>query len=144
MYQIIFAGLALTPFTQADLDQLLMRSRAKNHLLKISGLMLYKDSCFVQVLEGPDKLVQDLWSTIEMDFRLQSTACLSSKAIVEREFGERPMGFVNIPALNKEQRPDLAEFLAEFLAEVMTPEALAKKPGRARELLEIFRKHAAG
>ena len=140
MYQIIFAGLALTPFTQPDLDQLLARSREKNQMMNITGLMLYKDSCFIQVIEGPDKHVQDLWASIEMDFRLQTTACFSSKAIVKREFGDRPMAFTNIPALTKEQCPDLAEFLAE----AMTPDVLAKKPGRARELLEILRKYATG
>ena len=140
MYQIIFAGQALTPFTPPDLEQLLERSREKNRRLNVTGLMLYKDSCFIQVLEGPDREVRDLWSTIELDFRLLSATCLSSKAIARREFGEWSMGFADIPVLIKEKCPDLAAVLAE----VMTPDALAKKPGRARELLELFHKYSAG
>lgn len=137
MYQIIFGGQALTPFTRDDLEELLRKSREKNRLLKISGLMIYKDSSFIQVLEGPDQAVRDLYATIEMDFRLTTVACLSSKPVVEREFGERTLGFCNISALTQEERPDLAAFLAE----VMSPDTLAKKPGRARELLEAFRRN---
>ena len=137
MYQIIYGATALTPFTPADLEELLRKSREKNRMLKISGLMLYKDGSFIQVLEGPDKEVRELYATIELDFRLQTVICLSQKAIEEREFGERPMGFANVTALTEAERPDLAYFRAES----MTPETLATKPNRARELLELFRRN---
>lgn len=137
MYQIIYVSSAQTPFTAEDLAELLRKARDKNRMLKVTGLLLYKDGNFIQVLEGQEGTVKQLYATIEQDFRHHSIIKLSEATIPAREFGDWAMGFTDIAALTEADRPGLSTFLAES----MTPETLAKTPSRARVLLETFRKN---
>jgi hypothetical protein len=50
--QVVYASTALQAFTKPELQALLQEIRPKNAELGITGLLLYKDGNFMQVLEG--------------------------------------------------------------------------------------------
>jgi hypothetical protein len=52
MFSIVYVSSALKPFSKTDLLTLLEKSRENNTSLGISGMLLYKDGNFMQVLEG--------------------------------------------------------------------------------------------
>ena len=135
MRQIIYVSSASKPFTPDELAELLRQARAKNRRLDITGLLLYKDGNFIQVLEGPDQAVADLYQTIQRDLRHKTIISMSNRQIEAREFGDWEMGFTDIAALTEEDKPGLSTFLSES----MTPETLSLTPTRARILLQSFR-----
>lgn len=51
------------------MHQLLEAARCFNVERRISGLLLYSAGRFVQVLEGPEDAVQNLYATIQQDAR---------------------------------------------------------------------------
>lgn len=56
-------------FSEGEPVSLLQQSRENNLRLGITGLLLYKDLDFTQVIEGEDSTVQKLSSRIERDPR---------------------------------------------------------------------------
>jgi hypothetical protein len=95
MLQIIYASAASKPFTHRELVALLKIVREKNSAASISGMLLYHEGSFLQVLEGPDKDVDALYSKIQLDPRHGSFMLLLREPVQGREFENWSMGFVD-------------------------------------------------
>jgi Sensors of blue-light using FAD len=137
MVSLVYVSSATCEFPEADLVALLRRSREKNARLDITGMLLYKDGNFMQVLEGPDESVRRLVGTIRADDRHRGVIQLLERQIEQREFSDWTMGFQNLndPALR--DTPGYSEFMNEPL----DSEAFRTDPSRARRLLEVFRRN---
>ncbi len=61
MLSLIYVSSSTRAFSDADLVALLEQSQEKNARLDITGMLLYKDGNFMQVLEGPDDAVRQLF-----------------------------------------------------------------------------------
>src|SRR5205823_4304594 len=55
--EIIYASASVQPFSSRQLTDLLARARAHNRTVAVSGLLLYHQGSFLQVLEGADSVV---------------------------------------------------------------------------------------
>lgn len=95
MQQIVYASAACDPFSGHALRILLQQSRTRNAMYKVSGMLLYHEGSFLQILEGPPDAVEYLYSSIERDPRHTRTKVLLRKKIAQREFAEWTMGFVD-------------------------------------------------
>jgi hypothetical protein len=62
--KIIYASASVKPFSSKQLTDLLAKARAKNGTLHVSGLLLYHQGSFLQVLEGEDSVVSALYERI--------------------------------------------------------------------------------
>lgn len=93
MLQLIYASAATVEFTSADLQQLLKTSRDNNEAIDVSGMLLYHEGSFLQILEGEEKDVAPLYAKIEKDERHTNTRILLRAEIEERSFGNWRMGF---------------------------------------------------
>ena len=65
MFHLVYFSSATKEFTKPELQKLLDEGRKKNSKLGVTGMLLYKDGNFMQVLEGEEKVVTKLISTIE-------------------------------------------------------------------------------
>ena len=92
MYQILYRSRATQPFSEAQLQELLARSRTHNAKLHVSGLLLYKDGRFVQVLEGPEEAVRALYARIQYDPRHSQVVTVREGPCPQRRFAEWTMG----------------------------------------------------
>lgn len=137
MLQIIYVSSAKTLFSSAELVELLRKAREKNTRLGITGMLLYKDGNFIQVLEGPDDKVSELFATISQDPRHRAIIAMSRRSIEKTEFGDWSMGFTDMAGLTETDMPGLNSYLDESFS----PETLSQNPTRARLLLETFRKN---
>lgn len=133
MLSVVYVSSATAPFSEAELVELLAHSREKNRRLDVTGMLLYHDGNFIQVLEGPAGAVQQLYDTIGADPRHRGVIRLLTRNIEEREFPESAMGFVNLndPALR--ELPGYTEFLNQPLEKCDS--------GMAWRLLEVFRRN---
>lgn len=95
MLQIIYASAATRKISSEELRDILIKARANNEALGVSGMLVYDDGSFIQVLEGPSEAVSALVERIKGDPRHTQFRLLSRRDIEAREFGEWSMGFAD-------------------------------------------------
>jgi len=93
MYHIIYLSRAVREPTPAELVALLLEARSHNEQVGITGALAYGDMQFMQVIEGEEAAVTDLYERIARDPRHQSVFKLADKAIAERSFDSWSMAF---------------------------------------------------
>lgn len=94
LIQLVYASAATTRFGSEDLNELLALARNNNASLSVSGILLFHDGTFFQVLEGIREDVETLYNKIELDPRHDNVLLLANNEIQERNFGDWSMGFV--------------------------------------------------
>ena len=104
MKYIVYVSQASRPFSEDQLTDLLLHSRERNTKDGISGLLIYRFNHdfnrgnFVQVLEGPDSSLENVWSRISKDKRHHTVVVVEEGCIATRMFENWSMGFKNIEA----------------------------------------------
>jgi len=93
VYTLAYASSSTHPLTQEDLDELLEVARKKNKKKGITGILLYHDGNFMQVLEGPRERVLETYTLIENDPRHKGIIRLLSRFFPTRNFDEWSMGY---------------------------------------------------
>ncbi len=115
MVETIYASRATGPMEEADLDELLRRARAKNQTLGVTGVLLYHEGSFLQVLEGPRRIVARLLAQIDEDPRHDRIRLLRHQEIAVRRFETWAMGFLRsvegVAALGHRAEPGFVDFL---------------------------------
>ena len=103
IYHVLYRSQATPAPTEADLQALLEWSRFYNAQHQITGLLLYSDGCFVQLLEGPKATVRALYARIQQDARHTQVVTLSDGPGPQRWFTDWYMAFgrVAAPALHQ-------------------------------------------
>jgi hypothetical protein len=133
---MIYASSATELFTQDELESLLEKSRRNNQAVGISGLLLYKDGNFMQLLEGPQEAVAATLKRIELDRRHRGVIRLYQCDQTEREFGDWSMGFKRLDAGSV----PAMEGYSDFLKRPLNDEAFLQNPSKALQLLLSFKK----
>lgn len=93
VFQLVYISAATHDFTDSELEELLANARRNNLELGLSGMLIYHENCFIQVLEGPENVVQQLFSKIEEDPRHANTRVLFKGEVKGRSFKDWTMGF---------------------------------------------------
>jgi hypothetical protein len=93
MHHIIYGSRAVRPFSDDDLLTLLLQARSYNLLHDISGALVYSQGQFMQVLEGDQQALNELYERIARDPRHNQLVRYADKAITERSFEEWSMAF---------------------------------------------------
>jgi len=90
---IAYASRAADPFDHARLVELLTESRANNSRDGITGMLVYSDPDFIQILEGPDAAVRALLERIGRDPRHTDVRVLLDEPATERKYSTWSMGY---------------------------------------------------
>lgn len=94
MIALTYVSTSTMDFGDEDLVKLLETEHEHNAKANISGLLLYNGAgTFIQVLEGDDDAVDDLYKHIKTDTRHRRVTRLSRETILERTFANWKMGF---------------------------------------------------
>lgn len=132
LFQIVYVSAATKPFTSDELVALLDRSRANNARVAVTGMLLYHDGNFMQVLEGREADVLQVYERISRDPRHKRCLILTRQAVAERTFGDWSMGF------RDSRSPEVRTH--EGYSSYLNPGAsLPQDPSRAWKLLSSFR-----
>jgi hypothetical protein len=89
----MYVSYAVKPLTDKELQELLQTCRSNNEKLGITGMMLYIDGKFIQVLEGDKEKINDLFDYIITDPRHKKVSKLIEGHTLKRNFPEWSMGF---------------------------------------------------
>ena len=68
-YQIIYSSQATAAMSLADLEQILVDARTGNERRNVTGVLVYVDGVFLQILEGEKETLRSLMRSIASDSR---------------------------------------------------------------------------
>jgi len=129
--QLIYISHATQKLSEQDLNKILAEARPSNESRNITGMLLYRDGLFIQVLEGEEAVIEQLLSNIKKDTRHHDVHVVSKQIVKHREFSDWSMGFKNISH-------DM-EGANSFLESTKEPIDNTLQPSTARKLLATFR-----
>ncbi len=130
LIQVIYVSSVATGISEHDTVKFLNEARKANRKNDVSGLMLYIDGCFLQLLEGQAADVDGVCSTIFHDQRQMRR--IFREAVAEREFPEWTMGFEAVAPL------EAARLLGEPLLFDSVSRVANIKANSAKTLLSII------
>lgn len=93
MLRIIYISSSTKYLNGEEIETILSISRENNHINGITGLLLYADGDFLQVIEGPKILLIKLFESIKKDKRHTEIMTIANKEIKEKHFPNWNMGF---------------------------------------------------
>lgn len=131
---LAYTSVAAHDMTHAELIGLLKNARENNKKRDVTGMLLYMDGCFFQVLEGERKVIDDLYEKISRDTRHHHVMKLIEEPLEDRGFSAWTMGYQHITREELSTITGLSDFLDHESASF---EGMQKN--RAYQLIEHFR-----
>ncbi|STX52334.1 regulatory protein (GGDEF domain) [Legionella busanensis] len=95
--QLIYSSSAIASFNMDDLIYLTEQARKNNTQSDITGLLLFYQTYFFQVLEGERETISNLYINIKQDKRHTNIILLEEKNIQTRAFTKWSVGLANFP-----------------------------------------------
>jgi len=130
--QLIYVSSASHLLAEQELLQILNEARDNNAQQDITGMLVYSDGTFIQVLEGPAQAVENLFLKIQNDPRHHRCFELMRQRTRERAFEGWSMGF---RSASSEELEDTAGYI-DFFSDRPIPE----RGAAAYRLLNSFRR----
>ena len=96
MHHILYMSTAVGSPTDEDLKSILIKSRQNNEERNVTGMLLYTEGTFVQILEGQKDDVKYIYKTLLNDHRHKNLICLIDGEAKRRTFSEWWMGFTPV------------------------------------------------
>jgi Sensors of blue-light using FAD len=112
MQQIIYSSAAVKDLNEVELSRILLSSRKNNRALGVTGILLYHEGSFLQVLEGEEKKVKSLYDRIHKDPRHRRILILLQRSIDVPQFEDWSMGFVDMKGV-ADGLPGYSDFLQQ-------------------------------
>ena len=139
-YRLIYSSEAAPGLASAELEKMLEESRVRNQVYGITGVLLFVDGAFLQILEGAKEDVLGLMERIERDPRHSGIKVFYEEEVDERAFASWSMAYLSPSA---EQVAKWAELEgATTIGAVLS--SVEKNPGRLpRMVVNILKTLAA-
>ena len=135
MIRLTYASTALKEWSPEELLKLLKECRTNNGAKNITGILLYANGTFFQVLEGDEATVNSIYEIIEKDKRHKDVTIIEREKITERAFPYWSMGFEKIDARELSKM----EGLNDFFEHDFTPSGFASHKNIIGPLLSHLR-----
>ncbi len=130
---LAYSSVATRYFESGQLVKLLTAARTFNEAHGVTGVLLFVDGTFFQILEGDRDALHALYSRIELDSRHTKVIKLIEMPIETRTFGDWSMGYEEVSREELAQIPGLNDFFGRGTA------FSDLEAGKAKALLQAFR-----
>lgn len=138
IYTLVYASSASWRMEEAELQDILQKARNHNSRVDISGLLLYAEGNFLQILEGDEDQVNALYDKIEKDRRHTGMIRLMTLRSDERNFPDWSMGYKRISSQDLEASvPGFSDF---FHSKAVSQNMKDKMNAAIWTMLTSFRK----
>ncbi len=135
MIQLAYMSSASALLSRAELMDLLTRSRVNNERQGVTGLLLYKDGNFLQIIEADEVPARALLQRILADPRHTGMTFLLDEPITRRSFPDWSIGFRHLSDLEVQGLPGYSSLMNNTAA----PRGLDDARANCRALIEFFR-----
>ena len=130
---LAYSSVATRHFDRDSLVQLLTLARNFNESHGLTGMLLYVDESFFQILEGDPDELHALYERIEHDMRHAKIVKLIEMPIDKRTFARWSMGYAKVTREDLAKIPGLNDFFGKGSA------FTELEAGKAKVLLDAFR-----
>jgi hypothetical protein len=107
--ELLYSSVATKKLSGSELAQIVDVSVHNNSKSNVSGILVYHQREFLQLLEGPEEIVQELMEKISKDERHANIRVIWQHEIEVRGFENWSMGFVNIDDIDDSDELDLID-----------------------------------
>jgi hypothetical protein len=122
-------------FDDERLAALMSDTRPRNEARGLTGMLLYSDGNFIQVLEGPDEAVEQTFRSISADPRHRGIIVALRDQVEARAFPDWSMAFRSVDPDDVRRLPGYSEFLTSWGRDRI----FGDRAAAAYQMLEIFR-----
>ncbi len=109
LIHLIYISSATSWPSEDDLKKLLEQARARNIKQNLTGMLLYDNATYMQVLEGAPEDVHGVYASILKDERNTGNVILIEEEISERSFPNWSMGFKDLSSCTPEELPGFVD-----------------------------------
>lgn len=113
MYSLIYVSTAVRLLDNNELLEILRTSRKNNIENNVTGLLLYKEGNFLQILEGEEADVKFIFEKIKKDTRHTDIIIIFEEPTETREFDNWQMAFLNLDDEMIKKEPAYSQFLRD-------------------------------
>lgn len=131
LYCLVFTSIATQKMTDEDLKIILYKMRPSNCTLNITGILLYLDPFFMQILEGEERCIDELFNVSLKHTIHHKVSLIYKNAIEKRSFAKWSMG------CNKKSMSYFDDI--QNLDAFYESESFKKHPIEVVELLKMFK-----
>ena len=110
---LVYASAQTNPMSSDELKKILAVSRERNQAVDITGILLYNNGSFLQVLEGKERKVNALYKKIEKDTRHTRLVKITTFKSNKKLFSEWSMGYAEISEDEFESIEGLNDFFTQ-------------------------------
>lgn len=135
LIQIVYVSFSVKDLTENDLEELLVDIRKRNKVQKVTGLLLYNDGTFIQLIEGKTGIIQNLYEKIKNHRRHSNVVLLLDESIKKRAFPDWTMGYYK---LNREQSGKIPGY-SDFMQSKDSGKLIESASFEAMKLLNSFK-----
>jgi hypothetical protein len=127
LFRLVYASTSLLSekpdLARDQVEQILLVSRRNNEEAAITGALLFSDTNFSQVLEGPRAAVERLYEVLNHDPRHKDLLLLLNESLAARQFSDWSMAYIGP---------------SQWAKEAAGPPS--REPAEARRLLALMRR----
>lgn len=134
LHCLVYVSMATKEMSDSDLQAILEKSRTKNAEAHITGMLIYRDGFFAQVLEGELEDLENLFALIAIDERHRIMFLMHTKPLEKRSFADWTMGFNKIHDPNTDALDENPKALKQ-----LQPEFFIRCASELDVLLEQFK-----
>ena len=135
LYHLGYVSTEAIKFSDEALVALLSEARTANTDRDVTGLLLYREGSFYQVLEGSESAVMATFQDIEGDPRHKEVRVLFDGETDAREFADWQMGFLNLDGVDV----DTLSGFSDFMTRDAEPQEFLENLSRGKRLALMFR-----
>ena len=135
LFHLGYVSTEAIKFSDEALVALLGEARSANTERDVTGLLLYREGSFYQVLEGSESAVMATFRDIEGDPRHKEVRVLFDGETDAREFADWQMGFLNLDGVDM----DTLSGFSDFMTRDADPREFLESLSRGKRLALMFR-----
>ncbi|MEQ8246500.1 MAG: BLUF domain-containing protein [Alphaproteobacteria bacterium] len=114
VFRLVYSSKAVARIDDRELQRILSKARTNNPQHDLTGLLLFYEGEFLQVLEGPKDEVEALFKRISNDPRHVTVKRLDAREVHSRLFGDWSMAYVPISAEQTRKVLGTGRFFGHF------------------------------
>jgi hypothetical protein len=130
--QLVYVSAPARPMKDSELFEIVETARRGNAESNVTGMLLYAEGAFIQVLEGDPQTVERLLRKIKRDPRHRRFLILLDRVAQNRDFEDWPMAFARVSLQELDQIAGYQDWTAEM--------PTRRKNAAALRLIESFRR----
>jgi hypothetical protein len=133
LVQLIYVS-DLVDHNESVLAAVLESAVRHNQRNGITGMLLYAEGSFIQVLEGDEPSVRETYGRVCLDLRHRNATLLMLEPVAERQFANWSMGYKRLRTQDVQNFPQYAPYFRYGFG----AKAFEAAPGDTLDMLNLF------